>query len=117
MRRAVIVYLRQHPLITVLVMAVAFIGFASSSVTLLMLLHANARFIWQSGWWAVREGALEQLAGLLGSGALALALYLVFKTCEKLLVEKITDTAAPVAAATKGQIEHGERPGTDCPAE
>ncbi|WP_035060515.1 hypothetical protein [Andreprevotia chitinilytica] len=93
MRRRTISYLKRHGVVALIVMAVAFIGFASFSVNLLMVLHANLSFIWEHGWFALRLGALEQLIGLLFSGVAALLFYLLFKTCEKLLVEKISDTA------------------------
>ncbi|SMC17758.1 hypothetical protein SAMN02745857_00397 [Andreprevotia lacus DSM 23236] len=114
MRRATILYLKRHPLAAVLVMALAFVTLTASSVNLLMLLHANLDFIWRSGWWALREGALLQLLGLLLSAIIALLSYLVFKTCEKLLVEKITDISVPPAAAVPEKpakdATHGQRP-------
>ena len=39
---------------------------------------------------AVREGALKQLAEIVMSGYLAAAAYVIFKLCEKVLVERLT---------------------------
>ncbi|GHD66528.1 hypothetical protein [Jeongeupia chitinilytica] len=88
-------FLKRHPLATLALMAVSFIGFGAVSVNLVMLLSANLNLLWQHGWLAVMNGAIEQLAELLLHGVLALLLYLVFKLCEKLLVEKLSNTSDP----------------------
>jgi hypothetical protein len=53
------------------------------------MLTANLRFLSEQGAMAVMEGALMQLGELLFSGYFALAMYLGFKACERVLVEKL----------------------------
>ncbi|WP_432723656.1 hypothetical protein R0381_000870 [Jeongeupia wiesaeckerbachi] len=88
-------FLKRHPLATLALMAVSFIGLGLVSVNLAMLLSANFQLLWQHGWLAVMNGALEQLIELVVHGVLALLLYIVFKLCEKLLVEKLSNTSDP----------------------
>jgi hypothetical protein len=78
-----------HWLTTFLLMGVfSFLG-ALASVNIFVMLEANVRFLSAQGAMAVMEGALVQLGQLLASGLFALAMYIGFKACERVLVEKI----------------------------
>jgi len=68
--------------LTFVVMGVAFMVFGLSSLNLVHLVGANARFLLENGWTAVAEGGLWQLAGLAFNGYVAMAAYVVLKTCE-----------------------------------
>jgi hypothetical protein len=70
-------------------MGVFFVLFGLASLNLLHLLGANLTFLADHGWDAVRDGGLWQLAGLVGSGYVAAACYVMFKLCEKVLVERL----------------------------
>ena len=74
------------------------------SLTLLHLLSANFEFLRSYGLDAVREGALLQLAELVVSGYTAALFYLLFKLCERVLVDwactaRAGTPATPPAAA------------------
>jgi hypothetical protein len=62
---------------------------ALASVNIFVMLGENVRFLSEHGAMAVMEGALVQLSELLLNGYFALAMYLGFKACERVLVEKL----------------------------
>jgi hypothetical protein len=80
-----------HWFSTFLLMGVFSLLGALASVNIFVMLEANVRFLSQHGLMAVMEGALTQFAQLQLSGLFALANYLGFKACERVLVEKILE--------------------------
>jgi hypothetical protein len=89
MRLLTLRILNFHWLTTFILMGVfSFLG-GAASVNLFLMLTANLRFLSEQGAMAVMEGALMQLGELLFSGYFALAMYLGFKACERVLVEKL----------------------------
>ena len=72
-----------------LLMGVSFVLFGLASLKLLETLGANFRFLSEFGFDAVREGALLQLLELALTGYGAALCYLIFKLCEKVLVERM----------------------------
>lgn len=91
MRMAFRKMLTFHWLSTFLLMGLFSALGALASVNIFVLLDANVRFLSQHGVMAVMEGALTQLGQLLLSGLFALAMYLGFKACERVLVEKMLE--------------------------
>lgn len=91
MRMAFRKMLTFHWLATFLLMGLFSALGALASVNIFVLLDANVRFLSQHGVMAVMEGALTQLGQLLLSGLFALAMYLGFKACERVLVEKMLE--------------------------
>jgi len=73
-----------------ILMGVCFVLFGLVSLDLLRSLGANLEFLGMYGFDALREGGLMQLAGLIFSGYLAALFYIVFKLCEKVLVERLS---------------------------
>lgn len=73
--------------LTFLVMGLAFLLFGLGSLNLVHVLAANLALLAEHGWQAMLDGALRQLLELLLSGYASLAAYLVFKTCEHVLVQ------------------------------
>ncbi len=69
-----------------LVMGLAFLLFGLGSLNLIHLLAANLALLNEHGWQAWEDGGLRQLLELLLSGYGSLLAYLVFKTCEHVLV-------------------------------
>ena len=67
-----------------------FLLFGITSVNLFVLLKMNIDLFLEYGTMVIADGALEQLADLLGSAALSIVFYLAFKVCERLLVERLT---------------------------
>ena len=68
--------------LTFLLMGVSFVLFGLVSV--------NFEFLTQHGFDAIREGGLLQLVELVVSGYVAAFFYVVFKLCEKVLVERLS---------------------------
>lgn len=83
-------FLRRHPGAAFVVMGLSFVCFALATWNLVYLFRANFDLIAQHGVMALGDGAALQLFQLLFWGAVGLALYLVFKACEKILVERLT---------------------------
>ena len=80
-----------------LVMGLSFALGSLLSIDLVSVTYSNATFILEYGVMALRDGALLQAAQLLAVGALALACYVIFKCCEKLLVEVLLHAPAETA--------------------
>ena len=78
-----------HWLTTFVLMGVFSFRGGAASLNLFLMLTANLRFLSEQGAMAVMEGALMQLGELLFYGYFALAMYLGFKACERVLVEKL----------------------------
>ena len=83
-------FLFRHWWLTFLSLGVSFVLFGALSLNLLHTLSANFDFLSMYGVEAVRDGALKQLAEIVMSGYLAAAAYVIFKLCEKVLVERLT---------------------------
>ena len=78
--------------LTFLLLGVSFVLFGFVTLNLLHTLIANFEFLSMYGVEAVREGGLLQLLEIVASGCFAAASDVVFKLCERVLVERlITD--------------------------
>jgi len=82
-------WLVRHWLCTYLLMGLAFVVFGAASLNLVQVFTANIGFLTEHGVDAVREGALQQLAELVFNAYVAIAFYLLFKTCEYALVQRL----------------------------
>ncbi|RXZ44215.1 hypothetical protein [Crenobacter cavernae] len=85
---------------TFVVMGVGFFGFGLATLNVIAVLLANLQLIAEHGVMALKDGALRQFLELTGSGYFGLACYVGFKTCEKLLVDRLT---APCDEATSAE--------------
>ena len=86
-------FLFRHPWLTFVLMGASFLLFGVTSVNLYVLLAANVRLFVDYGTVVIAEGALWQLAGLLGSLTLSIAFYVLFALCDRVLVRRLTDAA------------------------
>ena len=82
-------YLTRHWLLTLITMFCALICFGLTSYNIFFYLNANLRFLAENGLRGLAEGGLEQLVMLFLNGWVGIFSYLVFKACEKILVEKM----------------------------
>ncbi len=73
-----------------LLLGLSFVLFGLATLNLLNLVNANISFLAMHGLDAVRDGGLLQLFSLIGLGYFAALFYVIFKLCEKVLVEKLT---------------------------
>ncbi|MFZ4125106.1 MAG: hypothetical protein ACOYJ2_03420 [Rickettsiales bacterium] len=78
-----------HPFLTLIVMAIAALVAGTTSLNLFYLFKANIEFIREYGIMALRDGAFSQLLELMAYGVLTVAAYIVFKACEKVLVDRL----------------------------
>jgi hypothetical protein len=86
-------FLYGHPGFTFVLMGAAFLLFGVTSVNLYTLLAANINLFLEYGTMVIADGALRQLAGLLGSVVLCILFYLVFALCDRTLVRRLTEKA------------------------
>jgi hypothetical protein len=84
-------FLAHHAALTFLLMGASFLVFGLVSLNLIYFFHANIELLLEYGWMGLRDGGLQQLFELLLSGYLGMAFYVLFKACEKVLVERLTD--------------------------
>ncbi len=75
--------------VTFIVMVLSFLVFGVVSINLAQTFLANIQLIQMHGYMALVDGALRQLLELLVTASFAVACYVVFKTCESALVQRI----------------------------
>ena len=90
MRTYVIDVLWKRSWLTFFVMGVSFLLFGVMTVNIFVLLSANIDLYLKYGTMVIADGALLQLAELIGYGYLSLLFYVVFKACEHVLVRHLT---------------------------
>jgi hypothetical protein len=83
-------FLYRRPRLTFLLAGGFFILFGVSSVNLFVLLQKNVELFLDYGWTVIEDGALQQFVELVSSAYLSLVFYLLFKVCERILVERWT---------------------------
>jgi hypothetical protein len=82
-------FLLRWPVLTFILMGLCFLTFSVLTLNLVYTLQANIKLLLEHGWMAVMDGGLQQLLELLASGYFGVAFYLLFKTCESTLVERL----------------------------
>lgn len=75
--------------VTYAVMVLSFLIFGAASVNLAQTFLLNIRLIQEHGLLVLMEGALDQLLELLASAGFSVGFYLVFKSCESVLLQRI----------------------------
>ena len=88
-------FLYRHWWLTFLLLGLSFLLFGALSLNLLHTLSSNVEFLSMYGADAIRDGALKQLGEIVVSGYLAIAAYVIFKLCEKVLVERLAAGKTP----------------------
>jgi hypothetical protein len=79
---------RYWPL-TFVSMVLSFLIFGAASVNLAQTFLLNIRLIQEHGFLVLMDGAFEQLVELLLSAGFSVSFYLMFKSCEAVLLQKI----------------------------
>jgi hypothetical protein len=88
--RRLVAFLYAHPKLTFLLMGGFFLLFGFTSVNLFVVLKANIDLFIEYGAMVIEDGALQQLVEILGSSYLSIVFYVLFKVCERVLVERLT---------------------------
>lgn len=78
-----------HPLVTMLVMFVSVAMFGLISLNLFLDLEHNTQLVLTNGWQALLDGAAMEYGTIALYGTLSLCFYILFKACEKALVDHI----------------------------
>ena len=89
--RAWLDFLYRHSWLTFVLMGAFFLLFGFTSVNLFVLLKLNIELFLEYGLMVIEDGALEQLVDLIGSAYLSVLFFLLFKVCERILVERLTE--------------------------
>jgi hypothetical protein len=87
---ALYMFLLRRWWVTFILLGLSFVIGGLLTLNLLHTLGANFQFLWMYGSDAVREGGLWQLLEAALSGYLAAGCYVLFKLCEKILVERLS---------------------------
>jgi hypothetical protein len=85
-----IYFLFRNPLLTFVLLGLFFLLFGLTSINLFFLLKANINLFLEYGLMVIDDGALDQLVELLGSAYLSMLFWLLFRICERILVERLT---------------------------
>ena len=83
-------FLARHWWVAFVLLGLSFVLFGLITLNLLHMLSANLEFLASYGLDALREGGFTQLFEIVVSGYFAAACYVVFKLCEKVLVERLS---------------------------
>jgi hypothetical protein len=83
-------FLYRHPKLTFLLMGVFFLLFGFTSVNLFVVLKANIDLFLEYGAMVIEDGALQQFIEIVGSSYLSIVFYVLFKVCERVLIERLT---------------------------
>jgi hypothetical protein len=86
-----VAWLRRHRVCCFGLMTLSFMAFGLLTLDLLRLVTANAAFLSDNGWQGLQDGGLRQLLELLVSCVGAMAAWLLFKLCETLLIQSMTN--------------------------
>ena len=90
MQTRLIDVLWKHRWLTFLLMGLFFLLFGAMTVNIFVMLKANIDLYLDYGAMVIADGALLQLAELIGYGYLSLLFYVLFKACEHILVTHLT---------------------------
>ena len=95
--RRCIDFLRQHLLLTFLLMGVFFLLSGITSINLYVVLKANIDLFRQYGAQVIDDGALRQLIQILGTAFFSIVFFVLFVVCERIVVDRLTATLRSVS--------------------
>src|SRR5207237_9410332 len=98
-----------HRWLTFLLMGLFFLLFGAMTVNIFVMLKANIDLYLDYGTMVIADGALVQLAQLIGYGYLSLLFYVLFKACEHILVTHLTGDGPKSRAELRETIEQSPR--------
>jgi len=90
MPRRWVEFLFWHPKVTFLLMGAFFLMFGFTSVNLYVVLKANIELFLEYGAMVIEDVELQQLFEIIGACYLSIVFYVLFKTCERILIERLT---------------------------
>ena len=93
---AAVASLRRHPLLTFVLMGAFFLLSGILSINLYVVLAANIELFQKYGAQVIEDGALRQLAGILGTAAMSILFFILFVVCERIVVDHLTTSLRDV---------------------
>ena len=109
--RAAIGFLLRHPWLAFLLQGACFLLFGVTSVNLFVLLVTNINLFIEYGVMVIEDGALRQLAELIGLACLSGLFYVGFSICDRTLLRSLTGATLRELRlrAGSGRMHAGER--------
>ena len=95
--------------LTFLLMGLFFLLFGAMTVNIFVMLKANIDLYLDYGTMVIADGALVQLAQLIGYGYLSMLFYVLFKACEHVLVTHLTSDRHRKGAELRDTSERSPR--------
>ena len=95
--RSSIAFLRRHQLLTFILMGAFFLVSGIASIDLYVVLKANIELFGKYGMAVIDDGALRQLAEILGTAFLSILCFVLFVVCERIVVDRLTATLRDVS--------------------
>jgi hypothetical protein len=93
-----IALLRRHPLLTFVLMGAFFLMSGITSINLYVVLMANIELFQKYGAQVIEDGALRQLAGILGTAVMSVVFFVIFVICERIVVDHLTTSLRDVGS-------------------
>ena len=94
-------FLYKHPITTFILLMASGLAFGAMTLNIFRLVAANWKFVTSYGFTALNDGALQQAFELLLTGMLSMVVYLIFKFCERILIDWMRSLTLP-AKKTNG---------------
>jgi hypothetical protein len=91
-------YLRGHAVLTFVLMGAFFLLSGITSINLYVVLKANIDLFRKYGAQVIEDGALLQLAQILGTVFLSIFFFVLFVVCERIVVDRLTSKLRDVSA-------------------
>ena len=85
----------KRPLLTFLMLMGSGLAFGAMTLNIFRLVAANWKFITTYGLMALHEGALQQALEIILTGILSMIVYLIFKFCERVLIDWMRALSLP----------------------
>ena len=90
-------FLRRHQWLTFFLMGGFFLLSGIASIDLYVVLKANIELFQKYGAAVIDDGALQQLAEILGMAFLSILCFVLFVVCERIVVDRLTATLRDVS--------------------
>ena len=95
-----IAFLRRHQWLTFLLMGAFFLLSGIASIDLYVVLKANIELFEKYGTAVIEDGALLQLAEILGTAVVSILGFVLFVVCERIVVDRLTATLRDISRET-----------------
>jgi hypothetical protein len=98
-----VAFLRRSPLLAFVLMGAFFLLSGITSINLYVVLKANIDLFRMHGAQVIEDGALQQLAEILGTAFLSIFFFVLFVVCERIVVDRLTAALRDVSGEAPGK--------------